>query len=149
MVNVFDLAFVRDEPERQEEGWDALEGEIILGGHRERFLAALDPWARSDYERHWIDAARRLLEGVDRTAFITSAFQFWWPMWREGTNIVAHEQLLWAEPIARVFDPADPFRAIDDRVSVNEDGDEISEWHLSLADIQAFVDRRSSAYFPA
>ena len=146
---MFDLTFVRVEPQRQEEGWDALEGEIIVGGHRERFLAALDPWERTDYERHWIDAARRLVEGADRTAFITSAFQFWWPMWQVGPKVVVHEQLLWAEPIASVFDPADPYRAIGERVSTTEDGDKVSEWELSLADIHDFVRRRSSSYVPA
>jgi hypothetical protein len=146
---VFDLAFVHDEPEHHEEGWEALQGEIVLGEHRERFLASLDRWARRAYEHHWIDAARRLLDGADRTAFITSAFQFWWPMWRHGDSLVVQEQLLWTDESAHVFDPADPFCAIGERMSVTEDGTRVSEWTLRLADIQDFVNRRSSNYLPA
>jgi hypothetical protein len=148
-VGVFDLVFVDDQPERQEEGWDALKGEIRLGDYRETFLAALDPWARRDYQLHWIEAAQRLIRGSDRTAFLTSAFQFRWVMWREGTSVVAQEHLLGFGPRAREFDPREPFSGIRDRVSVNLDGVQISEWHLSLADIQDFLDRRSSAYVPA
>ena len=107
MVDVFDIAFVHDEPERQEDGWDALEGEIRLGDYRETFLAALDPWGRQDYERHWIEAAQRLIRGSDRTAFVTLAFQFRWVMWRDGTSLVAQEHLLGYGPRPRVR-PARP-----------------------------------------
>jgi hypothetical protein len=77
---MFDLAFAGSEPQRQEDGWDALQGKIVVGDYAETFLAPLSAWQRTDYEHHWIEAAIRLLRGADRTAFITVAFQFWWPM---------------------------------------------------------------------
>jgi hypothetical protein len=144
---VFDLVFVRDEPELQEEGWSALEGRIALGDFAEHFLAPLGPWARSDYERHWVEAARRLLAGADRTAFITSAFQFWWPMWREGSEVFVQEQLLWGQALAASFDPLDVYASIPERVTTSEDG-EVSEWRIRVRDVEEFVARRAGSYVP-
>jgi hypothetical protein len=38
---MFDLAFAGDEPQRQEDGWDALQGKIVVGDYAETFLAPL------------------------------------------------------------------------------------------------------------
>ena len=71
---------------------------------------------RADYERHWIEAARRLLVGADRTGFFSSAFQFWWTMWRKGQDLFVHEQLIIEATLLEPFDPSDPYRQIGERV---------------------------------
>ena len=149
---MFDIEFCADEPERQDEGadaWFALRGRTTLGNHREEFLAALDPWSRADYERHWIEAARRLLGGADRTGFFTSAFRFWWVMWREGNTLFVHEQLMVPETLIAPFDLANAYRQIGERRTFSEDGQRVSEWHLELSDIRDFVERRAGQYGPA
>ena len=78
---MFDIEFICDEEEVSDEGWHALRGRITIGKFSEEFLATIQPWTRSQYECQWIEAAQRLLDGSDRTAFFTSAFQFWWVMW--------------------------------------------------------------------
>jgi hypothetical protein len=139
---VFDISFITTEPEPQEDGWLALRGRTTLGPHREEFLAALGTWSREEYERHWTDAAQRLVSGSDRTLFFTSAFQYCWTMWRVSEDVFVQERLLipatWLEP----FDPADPWRQIDDRHTVSDDGAPVSEWRLHLDDIDEFLHRR-------
>jgi CdiI N-terminal domain len=60
--------------------------------------------------------------------------------------VVVQEQLLWAEPLARSFDPANPYVAIGNRVSVAQAGQLVSEWRLDIADIEDFVATRSAQY---
>ena len=149
---MFDIEFIADEPEHLDEGedaWVALRGRTTLADYQEEFLATLGTWSRADYQRQWIEAAQRLLGGADRTVFITSAFQFCWAMWREGEMVYVHEQLLAEETLIAPFDAANPYRQIAERYAGTEDGNEISEWRLNIADIEAFVARRVSTYAPA
>jgi len=69
-------------------------------------------------------------------------------MWREGEMVYAHEQLLVEDTLITPFDPADPYRQIADRYTGSEDGNEVSEWRLTIADIEAFVARRVSDAAP-
>jgi hypothetical protein len=149
---VFDIEFIGNEPEHLDEGedaWVALRGRTTLGDYQEEFLASLGHWSPADYQRQWIEAARRLLGGADRTGFFTSAFQFWWVMWRDGEMVYAREQLLVEDTLIAPFDATDLYRQIGRRASVSEDGNQISEWRLRVADIEAFVTRRAGTYVPA
>ena len=146
---MFDIEFIADEPEHVDEGehaWVALRGRTTLGDYQEEFLAPLGTWSRAEYQRQWIEAARRLLVGADRTGFFTSAWQFWWVMWRDGQAVYVHEQLMVEDTLIAPFDPADPYRQIGERYTISEDGDAVSEWRLEFADIEAFVARRVSEY---
>jgi hypothetical protein len=89
-----------------------------------------------------------LLAGADRTAFITAAFPFWWPMWRDGKGVVVTEQLLVAERLATRFDPANPYAAIPEDQASSEDGWQVSPMRLGVADIRDFIDRRAGSYTP-
>ena len=59
------------------------------------------------------------------------------------------EQILVPDALREPYDPADPYRQIGARYTVREDGHQISEWRLELADIRAFVARRAGQYIPA
>ena len=39
-----------------------------------------------------------------------------------------------------------PYELVSERVTHTEDGDEISNWHVTLAEIHDFVTSRASAY---
>jgi hypothetical protein len=146
---VFDIEFATGEPEAQEEGWSALWGHITLGDYSEQFLASLELWDRSGYQRHWIAAAQRLLEGERTTGFVTSAFQFRWNMWRQGQTVVAQEQLMWTVTTKEVLDPHETYWLIGNRETVSESGEPISEWQLPIEDIAEFVARRAKEYLAA
>jgi len=97
-----------------------------------------------DYERHWLESARRLLEGFDRTRIFTSAFQFWWNLWREGEKVIVQEQMLVNRKLALLFESGDYYRRIDKRQS--SEGDvKIAEWAIGLGDIHDFVERRMAS----
>lgn len=141
----FDIRFIRDQPESLEEflgeGAWGLRGRITLGGYAEEFVALMRTWSRADYERQWLQAARRLLEGADRTAFFTSAYEFRWTLWRVGERVHAQEHFLTAEHFPEPFDPDDLYTHIQDRRTHTDYGTAISEWSVELAAIAAFAAR--------
>jgi hypothetical protein len=144
---VFNIEFTHDKPEIQEEGWLGLSGQTTLGDHVESFLAPIGLWARADYERHWLEAARRLLDGHVRTGFFTSLYQFWWTMWREGERVFVHEELLTRERYGGPTDGTVPYEIIGERISESA-GHRVSEWELSLDDIRSYVQRRERSAVP-
>ena len=119
-----------------------------MGDYHELFLASLSLWSRADYERQWREAATRLVSGEERSAFFTTAFRFWWAMWRDGAGIRVHEELLTADRLAPLGSSRDTRRAPHELIrsyqALTEDGQSISEWQISLADIEAFLARRRS-----
>ena len=140
---MFDIRFISDEPEIDDEGRVTLLGEVTLGDESERFLASLSIWTRENYEQQWRDAAQRLLDGHDRTAFFTSAFGMWWQMWHDGGDVRVQEQLLLSERFALLPQPLDlertPYELIEEYQRTTEDGEAISEWRLTFRDIERFV----------
>jgi len=144
---MFDIRLVSRTPERQEEGWDAVWGEIRLGEFRERFRAPLDPWTPADYERQWRAAAERLLGGQP-SAFWTIPWQFWWVMWPEGDEAVMHEELLLPDRIKAggyTAEPAAgtaPYELIGPRESLTDDGEPVSEWRVALTAVRVWLDER-------
>ena len=136
----FDIRFIRDQDESLEEflgpGARGLRGRITLGDYAEEFVAELGTWTRADYERHWAQAARRMVEGADRTAFFVSAFDDRWTLWREGGVVYAHEHFLTAERFPEPFDPADLYAHIQDRRTEG-----VSEWTRAFDDVAAFAAR--------
>ena len=141
---MFDIRFVSRTPEPQEEGWDAVWGEIRLGNYAEGFRSPLGPWAPADYEHQWREAAARLLAGRP-AAFWTVPWQFWWVMWPEGGEAVVHEEILLADRVAAggytTEPPAGyaPYELIGPRESRTEDGEPISEWRVPLAAVRAWL----------
>ena len=144
---MFDIAFTAAEPEPQDGDWFGLEGRVVLGRHAESFLAPMWPWARADYERQWGDAAARLLAGVESSAFFTSAFRFWWAAWRVDDELVLHEEFLTPECLAALGARPDlrraPYELLGPLETHTQDGERISEWRVSVADVAAFMERHS------
>jgi hypothetical protein len=146
---VFDIAFIGDTPELQEDDWHGLWARTTLGAYEERFLAPVDHFPRAAYERQWLEAAERLLGASDRTGFFTSFYQFWWAMWREGETVYVQQELIIPERYPGPTDGRAPYEIIEDRYTVSEDGYHISEWQIHLDDIRDFVARRRAPASPA
>ena len=64
----------------------------------------------------------------------------WWPAFRFDKEVKFHNQMLLLDQLNGPFDLNDPYRHIP-RYETNEDGDEISEWSVPLADLEGFLDR--------
>ncbi|MBC7788891.1 MAG: hypothetical protein H7Z74_03000 [Anaerolineae bacterium] len=145
---MFDIEFLSDEPEAQEGGWLGLRGVVTLGTESEEFIAPLSLWSVERYQRHWIEAATRLAAGEERSAFFTSAFQFWWTMWQEEGDIRVHEELLLPTQLDSLSAlPARapvPYHLIGPYRRTTDEGEAISEWRLKAQDIEEFLVRRAA-----
>ena len=140
---MFNIEFTAAEPELQEEGWYGLWGRVTIGDHVEEFLASLFLWTREQYERHWRDAAARLVNGEERTAFFTNAFQFWWAMWQNEGDIRVYEELLVVDRLNGLGESWDislvPYHLLRDYRRTTDEGEAISEWRLRIDDIEMFL----------
>ena len=109
----------------------------------EEFDADLGIWDRSLYEHHWLAAARRIVEdGRSSTAFFTTTFQSFWPMWRRGDHLHVQERLLIRATLIVPFDPADLYSQIGLYRRYSEPGVPLSEWRMKVGDLNAFIRRR-------
>jgi hypothetical protein len=142
---VFDIRFLNAPPEQREEGGLGLWGEVTLGEYRERFLAPLGLWPRERYEQQWREAAERLLQGAERTAFFTVALQFWWTMARSGQDVLVQEELITGERVEQLGSALDPdivpYELLRPISLETEDGERISTWRIAFTDVASFAAR--------
>ena len=131
---------------------DLREGEITLGEHVERFESPTYLWPVERYEHQWLDAARRLVDGAPSTAFFTAVhapddteYHRWWVMWREGHQVHVQEHLLLVDQLPLPLVLSNPYRAIQPREQISDEGDPISEWSLTVDDLTEFVARRAGS----
>jgi CdiI N-terminal domain len=64
-----------------------------------------------------------------------------WPMYREESEVYVQNCLLFLEQLSRGFDPVVPWESVFPRSVVDEDGQRISEWRVSIDDIGEFLER--------
>lgn len=141
----FCIEFIDDPITDLEPGEIAARGKISLGAHVERFVADLSFWNKDQYARQWASAIDSLIKGGDRSALITSMhdpsrseFVEWWPMWKDGSDIIFRNQLLFLGNLAEPPDFENPGKHIGARRPKNEDGDQISEWRLPLTAVLSY-----------
>lgn len=141
---MFDIAFIGSETESLRDflgpGTVGLRGKVVLGDYSEEFVALIGSWGRAEYERHWREAAARLVAGADRTAFFTSAFEDRWTMWRHGDGIVVQEHFLSAPGFPEPFDPGDLYEHIGD-LPTDPSQRRVSEWTISIDAVEGFLHR--------
>ena len=125
---MFDIAFIRDEPPYEdEEGRTGPWGFTQPGaGLRKRFIAPNGEWTWEDYERQWIEGARRLLDGARESAFVLESGRLWWTARLEFDIVVVQQRLLigdktapaWSANAAHV-----PYDLVGERSSRTEEGE--------------------------
>jgi CdiI N-terminal domain len=123
-------------------------GLIELGEHREHFESVLVFWGTDDYKRIWDAGLRRLLGGASTSCLATSVlepssanFVEVWPLYREESEVCVQNCLLFLDQLSHEFDPAAPWESVYPRSVVDEDGQRISEWRVSLDHIGEFLER--------
>ena len=62
----------------------------------------------------------------------------------DGNRVHLQNWLVFTEQRPTAFDPYEADGFVGERETVSEDGEPISEWHVSLADVRAFAERRSA-----
>ncbi len=122
-------------------------GQITIDEFQETFDAPLQHWRREGYLAHWLEAADRLIAGAERSAFVTSMnvpehanFIVWWPAYRRGQVVLVQQQVLFMDRLSGPFSEAHLFDFVPDHLEVDEDGERVSQWDTSIADIGHFAD---------
>ena len=71
-------------------------------------------------------------------------------MWRHGDRVFVQEEVLTAERLAGVTNGTRaPYQVIRERVTVTEDGEQVSEWELGADEVREFLTRRAGTHIPA
>ena len=121
-------------------------GRITVGSFSENFETDLGHWDRSRYEADWRANVRRILDGADRAALLTSLteptmanFFVWWPLYRDGDTVRIQNHLLFLEELPAPFDIDHPWKSVRDRETTDEDGNRFSEWSCSVSDLASWL----------
>jgi len=144
----FSIAF-QEEPlsyPYEDRATPAAGGVLVLGDANEHFTASLHQWSKEDYQRQWRHAVEVLLRGKDRAALITeylgpeiATHLEWWPMYLVREKVFLQNHLLFYDQLPRPFSVKNAFSFLRDRHTTNEEGEIISEWSVSLSEVEAFA----------
>lgn len=147
--DVFQVAFV-DEFAVDEEGWVHAEGELILGDHRERFLSDLSRLTIAEYQAQWRAGIQRMVDGAHFSAFWSSfppdadSQGFAWVLHRVRDEVYVQERLVFGQPSGGVpeWSSVSPWQGLErPREVCTADGEQVSEWRVTLAALREFVAR--------
>lgn len=124
-------------------------GRIVAGGLDEGFASTLYEWSKHDYEVQWFRSLEQLITGEVKVALITQYLNpaespnlEWWALYRgEGDVVYVQNQLRFYDQLGSDFSVPQANNFVAERITVNEDGNRISEWEVPFAEITFFFDR--------
>ncbi|MEU5896221.1 MULTISPECIES: hypothetical protein [Streptomyces] len=108
----------------------------------------LSYWSTDDYRDSWLRALRRVDAAQDEvdSCLVTSVsepatanFVHAWPLYRRGTDVYVQNSVIFLTELTEEFRPAEPWLSIEPRATVDEDGNEISEWRTTIEEVRAFL----------
>ena len=118
-------------------------GALKIGEVNESFHASLSYWDKGRYLSQWKYALKRLLNGEQRSAVVTTMYDpskanfiFWWVMYLVGDSVYVQNHVLFLDELDRAFDETDLYGFIPERETRSEDGEMISEWMVALSAIK-------------
>ncbi|MBC2908272.1 hypothetical protein H4N64_43680 [Streptomyces sp. PSKA01] len=108
---------------------------------------ALTYWSVEQYQASWVRALRVLArEEVATSCLISSItnpassnFIFCWPLYRSGEIVYVQNSIIFLEELEGDFDTDEPWRFVEPRSTVDEDGHEISEWQTTIDEVREFL----------
>lgn len=68
----------------------------------------------------------------------TANFIFCWPIYREGEDVYVQNPIIFLDDPEEHFDPQEPWRYVEARSLVDEDGNQISEWTTNISQVRRF-----------
>ncbi len=120
-------------------------GQIVAGELDEEFHADLGQWDKQEYESQWLHSLEAFLEGDQKAVLFTNCVNQkgrvdleWWALYRDGDTVHVQNHLPFRR-FDRPFSVANASNFLQDRTTVTEDGDRISEWDIPLTAIELFV----------
>ena len=144
----FNIELLKNAPQFEDGGQHASWGVITLGDFEERFLAYTDCWSVSDYEAAWLEAVDLIIAGSPKSALVTDAHRrgtrgatIVWPMWRKDDTVFVQNRLLLPERIPNPLTLRNIISGLGERQTLNDEGEPLSEWHISVSELRTFRDR--------
>jgi len=124
-------------------------GRIVAGELDEGFASTLYEWSKRDYEVHWLQSLERLINGDTKIVLMTQYLDpaeslnlEWWALYRgEGDVVYVQNHLRFCDQLGKGFSVAEASKFLEDRITVDEDGNRISEWVVPFSEIRLFVDQ--------
>ncbi|MFD5665034.1 hypothetical protein ACFWIK_08955 [Streptomyces anthocyanicus] len=123
-------------------------GCIRVGEFEERFPMSVSYWNVARYEMSWRRCLELLVEGgPDTTSCLVTSitdpansnFVFCWPLYRSGSIVHVQNSIMFLDELEEEFAPDEPWRFVEPRSTVDEDGQEISEWRTTVQDVERFL----------
>lgn len=113
-------------------------GKIRIGDFEERFSISTD-LAPEELVALWIDELEKIVESNADSVFLPTwmkndVVERAWTFYRISETVHIQENLLMVAGNHKFGDDSYP-----DRKTVSEDGDPISEWHVGVEDLSAFL----------
>jgi len=117
-----------------------------MGGDREYFVSSLYEWNVDDYRGQWRDALVQLVNGRDRVGLITSyvspshsSYLNWWILYRNQSEVIIQSQVLFYNQLPNAFSLENLHSYIFPRASDELQENVVSEWSVSILDVQDFL----------
>jgi hypothetical protein len=131
-------------------------GRITVGDFAESFYMDLSYWSVEEYERSWRDSLQVIFGGEEGDSCLvasianpeSSSFIFCWPLYRRREDVVIQNSIIFLDELERDFNPLEPWASVRSRLTVDEDGNSISEWRTSVSAVREYLEgRRGSQSF--
>ncbi|MEW2158619.1 hypothetical protein AB0950_25585 [Streptomyces sp. NPDC007189] len=127
-------------------------GRITVRDFQDDFLMDLTYWSVEQYEASWVRALQLLETSNDATSCLISSmtdpassnFVFCWPLYRCGDVVYIQNSIIFMDQLTEQFNPDDPWRSVEQRSTIDEDGHVISEWQTSIDEVRNFLLNRSA-----
>ena len=145
---MFWIGFTKEALPFAEPDEEGVVGLLLLGSHEEAFVAHTYAWSEQRYVDEWRKALHLALSGR-QAALITdmrtpsqSSHLVWWPVWKVGDEIIFQNQLLFFAKHGLTgtgMEIDQLYGLIGKHDSKNKQGVPVSEWSVSLNDVEAFL----------
>ncbi len=146
---MFDIHLTDEAVSDLEPGAKAVYGKIRIDEYQETIVASLVFWTPAQYQHHWEISLRRIVDGADRSALITSyaepvtgGFLWWWPLYRDRESVHLQNQMLFFDQLSRPFSSEKPWDSVGDRKAFTSEGLPISQWVTTMQSIREFLGRK-------
>ncbi|WP_157015978.1 hypothetical protein [Pseudomonas batumici] len=128
-------------------GVASLKGVIHLSGSQEFFYAPVSYWGRREYIESWRAAFTTGYARGEHSVLVTSMldpekanFLTVWVLYYVGSKVYVQNSIVFLDEVGEKFDVSDPNSYVGPREKIDEDGNEISEWEVSLDDVVSFFE---------
>ncbi|GLU45650.1 hypothetical protein [Nocardiopsis ansamitocini] len=124
-------------------------GRIVVGDFIEIFYMDLSYWSVDDYKRSWRDSIQVIIDEKEKDSCLVASitdpkvsnFIFCWPLYRRGQDVIVQNSIIFLDELEKDFNPFEPWSSVRSRLTVDEDGNSISEWRVRLSAVRDFVEQ--------